>query len=194
MRSVPVPDSVTFAGNDAVPSDHPIDRFIHAKLQSRNFRRLCGQIDALSFGGSTSTCWDYRPAPETVAGFVADNDPQSYENLVDTLLQSQHFGERWTRHWLDIAHYADTHGFERDKRRDHAWRYRDYVIQSFNADKPYDQFLREQIAGDVMGPHNDEAVVATGFWPPARGTSSARWKRRAPCYAEPPGFWIWTTW
>ena len=163
VRSVPVPDSVTFAGNDAVPSDHPIDRFIHAKLAEQKLSPSVRADRRTLIRRLYFDLLGLPPAPETVAGFVADNDPQSYENLVDTLLQSQHFGERWTRHWLDIAHYADTHGFERDKRRDHAWRYRDYVIQSFNADKPYDQFLREQIAGDVMGPHNDEAVVATGF-------------------------------
>ena len=103
------------------------------------------------------------PAPDDVTSFVANPDPLAYEKLVDRLLASQHFGERWARHWLDIAHYADTHGFERDKRRDNAWRYRDYVIRSFNDDKPYDQFLREQLAGDVIAPDDPDSVVATGF-------------------------------
>src|SRR6202012_5443425 len=76
---------------------------------------------------------------------------------------SAHYGERWARHWLDIAHYADTHGFERDQRRDNAWPYRDYVIRSLNDDKPYDPFLREQIAGDVIAPMDADSVVATGF-------------------------------
>jgi len=163
VRSERIPDAATFAGQRSVPTGHPIDRFVHVKLAEHNLwpsqqadrrtliRRL--HFDLLGL----------PPAPETVSRFLADENPDSYENLVDTLLQSQHFGERWTRHWLDIAHYADTHGFERDKRRDHAWRYRDYVIRSFNADKPYDQFLREQIAGDVLDPDNDESVVATGF-------------------------------
>jgi mono/diheme cytochrome c family protein len=162
VRSVPVPEAVTFAGK-AVQSDHPIDRFIHAKLAEK---KLSPSVQADRRTLIRRLYFDLLglpPAPEAVADFVANNDPQAYEHLVDTLLQSKHFGERWTRHWLDIAHYADTHGFERDKRRDHAWRYRDYVIQSFNADKPYDQFLREQIAGDVIDPNNDEAVVATGF-------------------------------
>ena len=103
------------------------------------------------------------PTPEAVTEFVRDDDPHAYEQLVDRLLQSPHFGERWARHWLDIAHYADTHGFERDKRRDNAWRYRDYVIRSLNQDKPYNQFLAEQICGDVIDPENEDAVVATGF-------------------------------
>ncbi|MFT4688623.1 MAG: hypothetical protein ACI9OD_000821 [Limisphaerales bacterium] len=103
------------------------------------------------------------PRPERVAAFINDPDPSAYENLVDDLLKSPHFGERWARHWLDIAHYADTHGFERDKLRTHAWRYRDYVIRSFNSDKPYNDFIREQIAGDVIEPNSPEAIVATGF-------------------------------
>lgn len=103
------------------------------------------------------------PKPEDVAAFLGDPDPKAYEKLVDRLLESPHFGERWARHWLDIAHYADTHGFERDKLRPHAWRYRDYVIKAFNEDKPYNQFIREQIAGDVIAPGDPAAVIATGF-------------------------------
>lgn len=103
------------------------------------------------------------PAPEAVEAFVNDPDPKAYEKLVDRLLDSPHYGERYARHWLDIAHYADTHGFERDRRRPHAWPYRDYVIQAFNVDKPYDRFIREQIAGDVLWPDDAQAVIATGF-------------------------------
>jgi len=103
------------------------------------------------------------PSPERVEQFVRDTDPKAYEKLVDELLKSPRYGERWARHWLDIAHYADTHGFERDQLRPNAWRYRDYVIESLNADKPYDEFLREQIAGDVIHPDNQKAVIATGF-------------------------------
>ena len=103
------------------------------------------------------------PSFEDVEAFLADADPRAYEKLVDHLLKSPHYGERWARHWLDIAHYADTHGFERDQRRDNAWPYRDYVIRSLNADKPYNDFLREQIAGDVLRSDDPEAVIATGF-------------------------------
>ncbi len=103
------------------------------------------------------------PTPERVDQFVRDTDPRAYETLVDELLASPHYGERWARHWLDIAHYADTHGFERDQLRPNAWRYRDYVIESLNADKPYHEFLREQIAGDVIRADDQKALIATGF-------------------------------
>ena len=103
------------------------------------------------------------PDPDDVVEFVADPDPLAYERLVDRLLNSPRYGERWARHWLDIAHYADTHGFERDQRRDHAWRYRDWVVSALNADLPYDEFLRDQIAGDVLRPHDPAAVIAAGF-------------------------------
>jgi mono/diheme cytochrome c family protein len=103
------------------------------------------------------------PTSARVEQFAKDDDPRAYENLVDEFLRSPHYGERWARHWLDIAHYADTHGFERDQLRPNAWRYRDYVVDSLNVDKPYDQFLREQIAGDVLAPNDPQAVIATGF-------------------------------
>jgi hypothetical protein len=103
------------------------------------------------------------PTPEEISAFDNDHDSLAYERLLDRLLDSPHYGERWARHWLDIAHYADTHGFERDQRRDHAWRYRDWVIRSLNADQPYDEFLRDQIAGDVLRPEDPDAVIATGF-------------------------------
>lgn len=103
------------------------------------------------------------PTPEETAAFVSDTSTDAYEHLVDRLLASPHYGERWARHWLDIAHYADTHGFERDKLRENAWRYRDYVITALNDDKPYDQFLREQIAGDVIAPSVEASTIATGF-------------------------------
>jgi Protein of unknown function (DUF1553)/Protein of unknown function (DUF1549) len=103
------------------------------------------------------------PTPEAVLAFVNDPDPLAYQKLVDHLLDSPHYGQRFAQHWLDVAHYADTHGFERDKRRDNAWRYRDYVIQALNDDTPYNRFLQEQIAGDVLWPEDEQAVVATGF-------------------------------
>ena len=103
------------------------------------------------------------PTPEETSAFIADTSADAYEHVVDRLLASSHYGERWARHWLDIAHYADTHGFERDKLRENAWRYRDYVIGALNSDKPYDQFLREQIAGDVIEPGVEASTIATGF-------------------------------
>lgn len=152
---------------DVQPPDrsepNPIDRFVFAKLSEHHLqpapradRRTL--IRRLSFD-----LIGLPPSPSDVQSFLEESDPQAYQTLVDRLLLSAHFGERWARHWLDIAHYADTHGFERDKRRDNAWRYRDYVIRAFNEDKPYDQFLREQIAGDALAPDDAESVIATGF-------------------------------
>lgn len=103
------------------------------------------------------------PSPEAVESFVSDPDPKALVKLVDRLLASPQYGERFARYWLDLAHYADTHGFERDQRRDNAWRYRDYVIASLNEDKTYERFLQEQIAGDALWPDDPAAVVATGF-------------------------------
>jgi hypothetical protein len=99
-----------------------------------------------------------------VDAFVADPAPDAYEKLVDRLLASPHYGERWGRHWLDVAGYADSEGYaNEDAVRPDAWKYRDYVIRSFNADKPFDQFLREQLAGDEIDPSNQEMLVAAGF-------------------------------
>jgi len=140
-----------------------IDDFLNAALRERDLslsapadRRTL--IRRLSFD-----LHGLPPSPDEVEAFVDDPAPRAYARLVDRLLASPNFGERFARHWLDIAHYADTHGFERDKRRPHAWHYRDYVINSFNRDKPYSRFLQEQIAGDVFWPDDKEAVIATGF-------------------------------
>src|SRR6201999_2087422 len=103
------------------------------------------------------------PTPEEVATFAADSSPDAYERLIDRLLASPQYGERWGRHWLDLARYADTNGFKTDEPRPHIWRYRDYVIQAFNPDKPSDRFIREQIAGDELYPGNNDAKIAIGF-------------------------------
>src|SRR5205814_8261475 len=103
------------------------------------------------------------PTPEEIDAFVGDPAPDAYERLIDRLLASPRYGERWGRHWLDIARFAESQGFERDKIRDHAWRYRDYVIRSLNQDKPYPQFVREQLAGDALEPWTADGVIATGF-------------------------------
>ncbi len=103
------------------------------------------------------------PAPADVERFVADNDPQAHEKVVDRLLESPHYGERWGRHWLDAARFAESHGFEQDYDRPHAFHYRDFVIQALNRDLPYDEFVRWQIAGDEIAPHEPLAMMATGF-------------------------------
>jgi hypothetical protein len=132
---------------------HPIDAFISAKLSEHD----------LSFSPEADPRTLARRLHFDLLGLPPDFSSTAstpYETLVDQLLASPHFGERQARHWLDIAHYADTHGFERDQLRPHAWRYRDYVIDAFNQDKPYDQFLREQIAGDTLEP---PVIPALGF-------------------------------
>jgi hypothetical protein len=103
------------------------------------------------------------PTPEQIEQFLADESPQAYEKLVERYLDSPQYGERWARHWLDVAHFGESDGFEYDRMRPHAWRYRDWVIRAFNADLPYDEFARLQIAGDVLHPKDPEAIVATGF-------------------------------
>jgi mono/diheme cytochrome c family protein len=103
------------------------------------------------------------PAPEEVEAFVRDDAPHAYEALVERLLASPHYGERWARHWLDVVHYGETHGYDKDKPRLNAWPYRDYVIRAFNEDRPYRRFVEEQIAGDVLYPGTVDGIAALGF-------------------------------
>jgi len=140
-----------------------IDRFVLAKLQ----------VKGLSFAPEADRRTLIRrvkfdllglpPTPEEVEAFVDDKSADAYERLIDRYLASPHYGERWARHWLDLVRYADTNGYEFDEPRPDAWRYRDYVIHSFNADKPVDRFIIEQIAGDEAFPGDRDALVATGF-------------------------------
>jgi hypothetical protein len=104
------------------------------------------------------------PRPEDVDAFVHDPSPDAYERLIDRLLGTPQYGEKWGRHWLDLVRYAETNGYERDGPKPFAWRYRDYVIQSFNDDKPFDRFVREQLAGDELPGSDPEAIIATGFY------------------------------
>ncbi len=103
------------------------------------------------------------PTPDELDAFLKDTSPNAYEKLVDKLLASPRYGERWARHWLDVAHYADSHGQDQDRFRPNAWPYRDYLIRSLNDDKPYAKFVKEQVAGDVLFPDDPAAIVATGF-------------------------------
>jgi hypothetical protein len=103
------------------------------------------------------------PTPAQIEAFVADTSPDAWPNLVDQLLASPHYGERWARHWMDLVRYADSGGYEFDVDRPEMYRYRDYLINAFNSDKPYDLFVKEQLAGDEIAPDSDEAMIATGF-------------------------------
>jgi hypothetical protein len=103
------------------------------------------------------------PTPEELDAFLADDAPGAYERVVERLLSSPRHGERWARHWLDVAHYGDTHGYDKDKRRPNAWPYRDWVVRALNDDMPYGAFVEQQLAGDVLAPDAAEGVIATGF-------------------------------
>ncbi len=141
----------------------PIDAFVLAKLEAQNLKPSPDADRATFIRRATIDALGYIPTPEEVSAFVNDKSPDAYEKLVDRLLASPHYGERQARAWLDIARYADTGGFQADEGRPNIWRYRDYVINAFNSDKPYDLFLKEQIAGDELEPGNEQALIATGF-------------------------------
>ena len=147
----------------ALMCENPIDRFILAKLAARDLAISPRANRMVLIRRVTLDLIGLPPTPTEVGAFVNDLSPCAYEQLIDRLLASPHYGERWGRHWLDLARYAETDGFEHDTVRPHSWRYRDYVIKSFNDDKPYDRFIREQLAGDELWPDDPEAIAATGF-------------------------------
>jgi hypothetical protein len=140
-----------------------VDDFIHARLIERGISPAPKADRRVLIRRATLDLTGLPPAPEEVDAFVSDNSPRAWEKLIDRLLASPRYGERWGRHWLDVVRYADTSGYSNDFERANAWRYRDYVVRSFNSDKAYDQFIREQIAGDELYPENPEAILATGF-------------------------------
>jgi hypothetical protein len=146
----------------------PIDQFILARLQTAQLRPAPPADKAVLIRRATLDLTGLLPTEEEVRAFVADNSPQAFEKVVDRLLASPRYGERWGRHWLDVARYADSTGADEDHRYPHAWRYRDYVIEAFNRDLPFDQFIREQMAGDLLSPPagsdvNIRGIIATGF-------------------------------
>jgi hypothetical protein len=146
----------------------PVDAFILAKLEQKGLQPNPAADKVTLIRRATFDLTGLPPSPEEVSAFVADQSADAFEKVVDRLLASSHYGERWGRHWLDLARYADTAGFKGDETRPNMWRYRDYVIRSFNEDKPYDRFIKEQIAGDELYPSEPAAIVATGFnrlWP-----------------------------
>jgi hypothetical protein len=141
----------------------PLDAFIRAALEAKSLRPSPEADRVTLLRRVTFDLHGLPPTPEEIDAFVGDTSADAWEKVIDRLLASPRYGERWGRHWLDVAHYGDTHGYDKDKRRDHAWPYRDYVIRSFNDDKPYARFVKEQIAGDVLFPGESDGVVATGF-------------------------------
>ena len=156
LKPITKPTPPTVAGS-------PIDAFIQAKLAEHGLspspeadaRTLCRRLYFDLTG--------LPPSPEEIGAFAADPSPQAYQRLVDQLLASPRYGERWSRHWLDVVHYGDTHGYDKDKIRPNAWPYRDYVIRALNSDKPYARFVQEQIAGDILFPDSPDGIEALGF-------------------------------
>ncbi|HXG12837.1 MAG TPA: DUF1553 domain-containing protein [Gemmataceae bacterium] len=142
---------------------NPIDLFILARLEEAGLRPAPAASREELIRRATFDLIGLPPTPEEIDAFVNDPSPHAWEKVIDRLLASPHYGERWGRHWLDLVRYADSNGYEHDEVRPDAWRYRDYVIRSFNADKPYDRFIKEQLAGDELYPDDPEALIATGF-------------------------------
>ncbi len=140
-----------------------IDAFIRTRLAAKGIQPAAIADRRTLIRRATLDLTGLPPSPDDVERFVRDPAKDAYAKLIERLLASRQYGERWGRHWLDVVRYADTSGYSNDFERPNAWRYRDYVIRAFNADKPYDQFIREQIAGDELDPGNSEALIATGF-------------------------------
>jgi mono/diheme cytochrome c family protein len=163
---------------------HPIDAFVRQRLAESGLQQAPEADRRTLIRRLTLDLIGLPPTPEDVARFVSDQSPDAYEQLVERLLSSPHYGERQARLWLDVVRYADTNGYERDEYRPLAWQYRDYVVRAFNQDKPFDQFVREQLAGDeLLGrpPETDveaDQLIATGF------LRLGQWDSTAPIFQE----------
>ncbi len=142
---------------------NPIDRFVLARLEKEGLRPSPVANRSTLIRRLSIDLLGLLPSPEQVQKFLADERPDAYEQLIEELLQSRHYGERWGRHWLDLARYADSDGYEKDRVRPHAWRYRNWVIEALNEDMPFDQFSISQIAGDMVSEAGMDARVASGF-------------------------------
>jgi hypothetical protein len=158
--AIPSVKNSAWAAND-------IDRFILQKLETAGLEPSPPADKRTLIRRATLDLHGLPPTPDEVAAFLADESPDAFSRVVDRLLASPRYGQRWGRHWLDVARYGDSNGLDENLAFANAWRYRDYVVDAFNADLPYDQFLAEQIAGDLLPPGDDEALrrrlVATGF-------------------------------
>ncbi len=151
------------APSDADWGRNTVDAFVLAGLAAENLEPAPAAETALLVRRVYLDLIGLPPSPAELSAFIADDSPAAYERLVERLLASPHYGERWGRHWLDLARYAESTGFEQDVTRPNAWRYRDYVIDAFNSGKPYDRFVQEQIAGDELWPDRPGARIATAF-------------------------------
>ena len=143
---------------------NPIDAFVLSNLQQKNLSPAPPSSRLTFLRRASFDLIGLPPTLEEIESYVKDERPEAEKELVDRLLGSPHYGERWGRHWLDLARYADTGGFEKDLSYPNAWQFRDYVIRSFNANKPFNRFIQEQVAGDELWPGDPEAVVATSLF------------------------------
>ncbi|MDA1274906.1 MAG: DUF1549 and DUF1553 domain-containing protein [Verrucomicrobia bacterium] len=142
---------------------NPIDAFVLSRLEAKRIEPSHRADKITLLRRASFDLIGFPPTPEEVDRFLSDTSDKAFERVVDRLLSSPHYGERWARHWLDLARYAESEGFKADETRPNAWRYRDYVIRSLNDDKPYDRFVKEQIAGDELWPDDPDALIATAF-------------------------------
>lgn len=159
----PVADPAIPVISDKAWTQNPIDHFIFEKLASQGLKPAPEASREDLIRRVTLDLWGMPPSPEESAAFINDTSPEAYDKLINRLLESPHYGEHWARHWLDLVRYADSDGYKADDFRPDAWRYRDYVIRSLNADKPYTQFISEQLAGDEISPNDPDALIATGY-------------------------------
>ncbi|HEY3840292.1 MAG TPA: DUF1549 domain-containing protein, partial [Bryobacteraceae bacterium] len=158
------PDIPKFdAGEDRKWVANPVDAFILARLKKEGLAPSPAADRRTLIRRAYFDLTGLPPTPAEIAAFVNDRSRDAYPKLVERLLASPHYGERWGQHWLDVVRFAESDGFEYDTHRPDAWRYRDYVIRAFNNDKPYDRFLTEQLAGDEIAPKEDETLIAAGF-------------------------------
>mgnify|MGYP001160774198 FL=1 len=144
--------------------ENPIDTFILNQLEEKGLLPATQATKRALIRRAYYDLIGLPPSPAEVVSFVNDADPMAYSKLLDRLLASEQYGIKWGRHWLDLVRYAETNGYERDGNKAYAWQYRDYVIDAFNKDKPYDQFIREQLAGDLLDEVTPETIIATGFY------------------------------
>jgi hypothetical protein len=152
------------AGKDPRVAANSVDAFVLARLEAKGLHMAESASRRELVRRAYFDLLGLPPSPEEVDAFVRDERPDAWERLLDRLLASPAYGERWGRHWLDLVRFAQTHGYERDDEKPNAWRYRDYVIKSFNQDKPYDEFVREHLAGDEIAPVSDDGRTATAFY------------------------------
>ncbi len=151
------------AARDRAWVRNPVDAFVLARLQQEGLQPSAEADRITLIRRLYFDMTGLPPKPQEIDRFIADRSPDAYARLVEELLNSPHYGERWAQDWLDLVRFAESDGYEYDRHRNDAWRYRDYVIRAFQNDKPYDRFITEQLAGDEIAPKEDECLIAAGF-------------------------------